>query len=216
MKSRFRLLATFVLSAALPALGTAAEGNNATKARFIPEDAPEVAEIRRLGEDAINRLAVTMVREVAGAIARDGPEAAVDVCHLKALPMTNGTVAGLPRITAVKRTSLKLRNPANAPDAADQLALDHIRQQMENGDAPSPLLIQRVEPPSAPPEWRVYKPLGVTANCLVCHGDPAEQPDALRAKLNKLYPADQATGYNAREWRGLIRVTVADAPIKKP
>jgi len=216
MKTRLRLLATLVLTAALPALGTAAEGGPAIKARFVSDDTAEVAEVRRLGEDAINRLAVTLVREVAGAIARDGPEAAVDVCHLKNLPVTNGTVAGLPRITAVKRTSLKLRNPANAPDAADQLALDHIRLQMENGDAPSSLLIQRVESPSAPPEWRVYKPLGTTANCLVCHGDPAEQPDALRAKLNQLYPADQATGYSAREWRGLIRVTVADAPAKKP
>jgi len=216
MKPRARFLATLALTAVLPALGAAADGAPAIKARFVTDDTAEVTEVRRLGEDAINRLAVTLVREVAGALAKDGPEAAVDVCHLKNLPMTNGTVAGLPRITAVKRTSLKLRNPANAPDAADQLALDYIRQQMENGDAPSALLVQRVEPPAAPPEWRVYKPLGVTTSCLVCHGDPAEQSPALRAKLNALYPADQATGYNAHEWRGLIRVTVADAPARKP
>ena len=62
----------------------------------------------------------------------------------------------------------------------------------------------------------MYKPLGATANCLVCHGDPAEQSPALRAKLNALYPANQAIGYAAHEWRGLIRVTVADAPAGKP
>ena len=216
MKPSFKALGTLFLAVPFATPASAAEGGAALPARFVNDDTAEVAEVRRLGGDAINRLAVTLVREVTSAIAKDGPEAAVDVCHLKALPMTNGTVAGLPRITAVKRTSLKLRNPANAPDAADQLALDYIRQQMENGDAPSALLIQRVESPSAAPEWRVYKPLGVTTTCLACHGDPAEQSAALRAKLSALFPADQATGYNAREWRGLIRVTVADAPAKKP
>ncbi len=216
MKPRARFLATLALTAALATLGAAADGGPALKARFVNDDTPEVATVRRVGEDAINRLAVTLVREVAAALAKDSPEAAVDVCHLKSLTLSHGTVAGLPRITAVKRTSLKVCNPANAPDAADQLALDLIRSQMENGDAPSALLVQRVEFPSAPPEWRVYKPLGATANCLVCHGDPAEQSPALRAKLNALYPANQAIGYAAHEWRGLIRVTVADAPAGKP
>jgi len=215
MKSSTQLLATFMFSAVLAGTGVRAEGSATVSARFVAEDAPEAAEIRQLGDNAINRLAVTLVREVTNAIAKDGAEAAVDICHLKNLTMTNGTVAGMPRITATKRTSLKLRNPANAPDAAEQLALDHFKQQMENGESPSPLLIQRIETPGAAPEWRVYKPLGVAPKCMTCHGDPAEQSPALRAKLNSLYPLDQAKGYSSGEWRGVIRVTVADAPPKK-
>lgn len=194
--------------------GAAAEAGPGFKASLVDADAPEVAEVRRLGENAINQLANTLVREVTAALAKSGAEGAVDICHLKSVPMVKGTVAGLPRITAMKRTSVRLRNPANTPDAADEQVLGFIRQEMENGENPPALLVQRVENPPAAPEWRVYKPLGIMPKCLACHGNPAEQSAALRAKLSALYPADQATGYKAGEWRGLMRVTVADAPAK--
>lgn len=198
----------------LPLLATAGADGNTLKARFVDDGNPEAAEVRKLGEDAINRLATTLVREVTAAMAKEGPAGAVDACHLKAVPLTHGTIAGLPRIIAMKRTSLKLRSPANAPDAAEKLVLDHIQQLLNDGDPPPPLLVQRVEPPDAAPEWRVYKPIGMMPKCLACHGDPEGQPDALRAKLAERYPDDQATGYNTGEWRGLIRVTVADGPTK--
>jgi Protein of unknown function (DUF3365) len=194
--------------------GWAAETGPAFNARLVDVDAPEVAEVRQLGENAINQLANTLVREVNTALAKDGAEGAVDVCHLKTVPMVKGTVAGLPRITAMKRTSLRLRSPANTPDAAEQQVLDFIRQEMESGENPPPLLVQRVDNPPAAPEWRVYKPLGVMPKCLACHGDPAQQSAGLKAKLSAHYPADQATGYKAGQWRGLMRVTVADAPAK--
>jgi hypothetical protein len=216
MKPRLKILALLAPAVLFSALGTVALGDPSFKARMVNDDTPEVAEIRQLGENAINRLATTLVREVTNAMVKDGPEGALDVCHLKALPLTNGAIAGLPRITAVKRTSLKLRSSANAPDAAEQLVLDYIQKQLDYGDAPPALLVQRVEYPAGAPEWRVYKPLGVMPKCVACHGDAAGQSEALRAKLAKLYPADQASGYNAGEWRGLIRVTVADAPVKKP
>jgi hypothetical protein len=206
-----RLLAALL---SLPLLAVANADGDALKARLVDDGNPEAAEVRKVGEDAINRLATTLVREVTAAMAKEGPAGAVDTCHLKAVPLTNGTVAGLPRIVAMKRTSLKLRSPANAPDAADKLVLDHIQQLLDDGDPPPPLLVQRVEPTGAAPEWRVYKPIGMMPKCLACHGDPEGQPDALRAKLAERYPEDQATGYNTGEWRGLIRVTVADAPKK--
>lgn len=214
MKSRYKALAALLIATPLTCLWAAVEGNGTVKASFVEADTPEVAEIRKLGENAINRLATTLVREVTAAMAKDGPEGAVDVCHLKAVPITNGTVAGMPRITAMKRTSLKLRSPANAPDAAEKLVLDHIQQLLDNGDSPPSLLVQRVEAPPATPEWRVYKPLGIMPKCLACHGDPAGQSAALQAKLSTHYPTDKATGYKAGEWRGLIRVTVADAAAK--
>jgi len=196
--------------------GAAAEAGPGFKASLVDADAPEVAEVRRLGENAINQLANTLVREVNTALAKGGAEGAVDICHLKSVPMVKGTVAGLPRITAMKRTSVRLRSPANTPDPAEQQVLGFIRQEMEMGENPPALLVQRVENPPAAPEWRVYKPLGIMPKCLACHGNPAEQSAALRAKLSALYPADQATGYKAGEWRGLMRVSVADAPAKQP
>jgi hypothetical protein len=188
------------------------------KSIFITTDTPESAEVRKLGDAAINRLAVMMVREVNSALAaaHGEPERAVDVLHLRDLPMTNGTVAGLPRITTLKRTSLRLRSPANAPDAADQLALEEVLRQLESGDAAPSVLVQRAEIPPAAPEWRVYKPIGIMPKCLACHGDPAEQSETLRVILRRYYPEDQATGYAAGTWRGVLRVTVADAPADAP
>lgn len=214
MTTPLKTLVTLVSTLSLACLCGAAEGAGTVKATFADVDTPEVAEIRKLGENAINRLATQLVREVTAAMAKDGPEGAVESCHLKAVPVTNGTVAGLPRIIAMKRTSLRLRSPANAPDAAEKIALDYIQQLLDNGDPPPPLLVQRVEAPPAAPEWRVYKPLGIMPKCLACHGDTAGQSEALQSKLAALYPGDKASNYSAGEWRGLIRVTVADAPAK--
>ncbi|HNC22641.1 MAG TPA: DUF3365 domain-containing protein [Opitutaceae bacterium] len=202
----------FVAAAALPFLTRAAEPAVAT--RFVPVDDPAVTEIRQIGDKALTRLGVELQREVGNAMAKDGAEAAVEICHLKSLKVVNGALAGMPRVTAFKLTSLKLRNPANAPDAVDQQALDAIKQQMENGDAPAALMIQRVEPANGTPEWRLYKPLGVTPKCASCHGDPAEMPPGLKTKLEINYPSDKANGYVPGEWRGVIRVTVADAAAK--
>lgn len=72
--------------------------------------------------------------------------------------------------------------------------------------------MQRVDLPGGKPEWRVYRPVGIAPQCVTCHG-PRESLDAgLVARLAEKYPDDQATGYAAGQWRGLIRVTVGDAP----
>jgi len=215
MKPRLHLLVALAGTAALVSPLRAADPAPAVQARIIAADNPEVADIRQAGETAITRIAYNLVREVNTALAKDGPEAAADICHLKDLPMTKGTVGGMPRITALKLTSLKVRSGNNAPDSADKQVLAYIQDQMNNGDAPASLLIQRVEGPGTP-EWRVYKPLGVMPKCLACHGDPAEQSPALRTKLGARYPKDQATGYTAGEWRGVVRVTVAENPAKQP
>lgn len=188
------------------------------QAVFVDPAAPEVAEIRTLGERAINRVGVSMVSEVKLAVAKDGPEKAVEVCHLKALPMTGKVIDDMPRITAVKRTSLQLRNPANAPDAADQLALRKVQLDIERGENPPKVLVQRIDLPGAAREWRVYRPIGVAQQCVVCHGERENLSPGLRQRLEERYPNDQATGYTIGQWRGLIRVTVAEAspPAKAP
>ena len=211
MKTQTQHRFVLLLAAPLAALALGA-AEAPVKSAFITVDTPESAEVRKLGEAAINRLAVRMVHEVNTALANGEPERAVDTLHLRDLPMTNGTVAGLPRITALKRTSLRLRSPGNAPDAADQLALEEVLRQLESGDAAPSVLVQRAELPPAAPEWRVYKPIGIMPKCLACHGDPAEQSETLHATLRHYYPDDQATGYTPGAWRGVLRVTVADAP----
>ncbi len=182
----------------------------AVSATFIEPDAPEVAEIRALGERAISRIGGTMVNEAAVTVAKEGAVNALTKCHLKDIAMTNGCVGGMPRIVAMKRTSVRLRDPANAPDAADQLALARMQLAVDAGNPPK-ILVQRIDQPGGSHEWRVYRPLGITRVCLTCHGPAAEMSPELQAALKARFPNDPAAGYGFGEWRGLLRVTVADA-----
>lgn len=218
MKTRLSLVSALVCACVIPCSAFAADTPAAPPspvAEFLDADAPEAAEVRGLGERAINRLAVTLVNEVAVAVSKSGAEKAVDVCHLKALPLTGEIVSGMPRITAVKRTSLRLRNPANAPDAAEQLALDRVKKDMESGTLPK-VLVQRVDLPAGKREWRVYRPIGIAPQCVTCHGPRESLSAELQARLAKTYPADNALGYSVGQWRGLIRVTVSDPPPPPP
>ncbi|MEJ1973518.1 MAG: DUF3365 domain-containing protein [Lacunisphaera sp.] len=110
--------------------------------------------------------------------------------HLKNLELPK-PVAGQPAITAVKRTSLMLRDPRNAPDAADAAALEKIHQQLMNDEKPDAMIFQRVDRPNQPTEWRVYRPIATSKSCLVCHGDPEKFRPEVKAALNHLYPQGQ-------------------------
>lgn len=195
------------------AFSVSAQGQEAPHAVIVNPTTPAQKDVQRTGEAAIDRLAVSMVNEVRSALGGGEPEDAVDICHLKALPTTPGAIiSGMPRIAAVKFTSLKARASENMPDASDKLALDYIDHALNSGNAAPGVVVQRIDTPDSPVEWRVYKPIGITSNCLACHGDPAEQSPRLRGKLKAMYPDDQATGYKAHDWRGVIRVTVSDGP----
>lgn len=209
MKTPLKPPAILALICALSAAPAAEE--TTLSARFVDPEATENSEVRNIGERAINRLALTLVNEVAVAVSKGGAEKAIDVCHLKALPLTGEIVSGMPRITSVKRTSLRLRNPANAPDPADQLALKRVERDIEKGVLPK-VLVQEIDLPGGKSEWRVYRPVGVMQQCVACHGPPDSLSPGLQSRLKERYPQDQATGYAVGQWRGLIRVTVADAP----
>ncbi len=165
--------------------------------------------MREVGEAAAGSVAARLMGELTAAMAQGGPEKAVDVCHTRALPLTAAPVPGEPRVQAVKRTSLRLRNPANAPDGAERAALDHVAALLRAGRPVPAALVQKVERPGADLEWRFYRPVTVQAACLACHGPIEGQSAALRTLLRQRYPADAATGYAVGEWRGLVRVSVA-------
>jgi hypothetical protein len=198
----------------------AATDNPAPQLKFTwvdPAD-PSVTDVRRLGEQMIQQVAGGMINEVQQLLATKGPEAAIDLVHLQNLKLPAGA-PGKPHILAVKRTSLRVRRPANVPDSADLAALLSIQTELMDGNSPPKLLVQHVEATgSAPAEWRVYRPIGVGAQCLACHGPAASLAEGVQAKLAKLYPEDKAVDYAASDWRGVIRVSIltpADAPPLK-
>lgn len=203
----FLLLSCGLLAA--PLLAPAAD----LRTEIVEANTPELIALRDTGAQATAAVGMRLVTELTAAMQAGGPLAAVEVCHLKALPLTEPTPAQRAAVTALKRTSLRLRNPANRPDAAEADALKHIAALLAAGKPLPAVFLQRVNakpaPSAAAPEWRVYRPVMIQPACLACHGDPAKQPPELRALLGQKYPADTATGYDTGEWRGLIRATLA-------
>jgi len=100
----------------------------------------------------------------------------------------------------VSRTSLKVRNPDNAPDARERAVLELWRNKVEAGTPPSAL-----EPfASDSDDFLWMKPIVAEPPCLMCHGSdvPAAVADAIAAR----YPQDRATGYSAGDLRGAFVV----------
>jgi hypothetical protein len=181
---------------------------------FVDPEDSTVAEVRRLGERTIDQAGNALIGEVRRVLATTTPALAIGKLHLKEykLPLP---MPGKPVVTGLRRTSLRVRNPANSPDAADLAALELIQGQLQRGDDVAKVLVQRVTLPGQSPEWRVYRPLVALQQCMDCHGKDAALAPGVTGTLKVFYPADQAVNYKTGEWRGLIRVSIAEPP-KKP
>ncbi len=208
------VFAGFALSLSLAA---ASPLNHSTDLKFtwIDPSSPEVINVKKAGEAAIDFVGGHLVYETKKVLAAKSPEDAIDLLHVKSFQLPS-PAAGQPVVTQVKRTSLKVRARANTPDNADLAALLSIQRDLMDGNNPPKVLIQHVEATAtAPAEWRVYRPIGVVATCVACHGEAAKLAPAVKEKLDRLYPEDQATGYDAQQWRGIIRVSVAPPAATK-
>jgi hypothetical protein len=144
--------------------------------------------------------------ELGAAMAAGGPVAAIEVCRTRApliaaqLSSTSGA--------EVRRTALRVRNPANAPDDYERAVLARFARDLEQASPP------RVQPPDLQIEWpnlatggvdRFYlRAIVMQPQCLPCHGAilAPEIADAIRQN----YPADAATGFEPGQLRGAIVV----------
>jgi len=164
-------------------------------------------QIAQYGFKMIEQIGGLMIAETNRELANREISEAVSLLHLKSMELPK-PVAGRPTITAIKRTSLLIRDPRNAPDAADTAALNKIHSQLMADQIPDKMLVQKIERAGQPVEWRVYRPIGASQSCLACHGDPKTFRPGVKAALDLLYPEDKAVDYSAREWRGIIRVSM--------
>lgn len=205
-----------VLSLALallaPSLFRAADA--AASHDFVDPDDPALREIRLLGERTIDHAGGALLTEKRRVLATHAPALAVGMLHLKDYKLP-APAPGRPAVIALKRTSLRVRNPSNAPDFPDLAALELIEDQLQDGEAVAKVLIQRVTLPGRATEWRVYRPLGVMKSCLDCHGRPEALAPGVADTLKVFFPTDQAVNYKVGAWRGLMRVSIIE-PAKQP
>lgn len=208
---RLPLLLLFLAGGSLAGLAAdiSPTGSSPSFTWIDPAD-PAAAAFRQTGEQLINRIGNLLIFEVERSIAEKGLVKSLDVVHLKNLALPKPE-PGQPRVTAIKRTSLALRNPANQPDASDRAALEKFDLALREGEEIPRVLIQRLETANAPAEWRVYRPITTMPQCLKCHGPLESLLPEIRELLTRQYPEDKATGYTAYQWRGVIRVSLTAA-----
>jgi len=160
-----------------------------------PEVSPEKVEqaqaaAAELGKRLKSRLMATMGSE--------GPVAAIRVCSEEA-PEIARQVSADAGIT-VSRTSLKVRNPDNTPDARERAVLELWRKKVEDGTPPAALEAFA----SDGGDFLWMKPIVLEPACLMCHG--SDVPEAVAEAIAKRYPQDRATGYSAGDLRGAFVV----------
>lgn len=176
-----------------------------TLACSTPEPAPEAAapaapavdhdqEALSAAEAAAKKLGGTLRERLTGAMSEGGPAKAIGMCADEAQGLTAG-VAGETK-ASVGRSSLRLRNPANAaPEwVAAWLA--------EQGERPADGVTGFAKVVDG--KARVIKPIAVEAPCVACHGPKDTLDPAVAALLAERYPTDQATGYAVGDLRGAL------------
>jgi hypothetical protein len=140
----------------------------------------------------------TLKGELTQAMQTGGPVNAVGVCKLRA-PAIAAELGAL-KGWEVGRTSLKLRNPANAPDEWERARLESFEQRKQAGEDPAKLEYYAVVEQEGEPVFRYMKAIPTAELCLTCHGEKIDP--AVAAKLAELYPRDQARGYKVGDIRG--------------
>ncbi|MBX3271308.1 MAG: DUF3365 domain-containing protein [Sandaracinaceae bacterium] len=151
--------------------------------------------------EAAQELGRTLKTRLLAAMA-DGPRAAADVCSAEAQQI--GARVAEARSATVGRSSLRLRNPANAGPA-------WVREWLEaRGEGPA----QGVTPAMGIAEGRArfVAPIAIEGPCLACHGRPEGIAEEVRALLAERYPEDRAVGYEEGALRGALWAEVDLAP----
>ena len=173
-------------------------------------DGEEAAHIKAIGDSISLKLLRNLKKELTTAISEKGLVEAIKFCNVQALPFTEEIAKSSGLQIDIKRTSVKYRNPKNAPNEVEMAALKYFEELSERGESLPPLLIQKVEE-SGKIYFVYYKPLKAGSLCLACHGDTENMGAQLKSALQELYPHDKAIGYKEGDFRGVVRINISES-----
>ena len=162
--------------------------------------------VQAMDANALKGDAVTVVKSFGGPLKmalqegmkNGGPVNAISVCNEKAPEIA--AAAAAKSGWSVGRTSLKLRNPHNEPDAWELKVLNQFEARKTAGEKPDAIAYGEVVDMDGKKQFRFMKAIGTADVCLSCHGSDIK-PD-VAAKLDGLYPGDQARGFSKGDIRG--------------
>jgi hypothetical protein len=189
--ARRRLSSVIAAAALLPLLAQAAV--------VAQDDLPRRIEKAR---STARDLSAQLLASLQKAMNAGGPVNAMSVCTTAA-PKIAAEKSAAAQIR-IRRTSLKLRQPKNAPDAWEQRQLQNFEARKAAGENPAAIEVGEFTEKSGRPVFRYMKAIPTTHICLNCHGTQLA-PDVAK-KLHALYPKDRATGFATGDLRGAFTI----------
>jgi Protein of unknown function (DUF3365) len=128
-----------------------------------------------------------------------GPVGAIGACNTLA-PELNTSITESSTFE-ISRTSMRVRNPDNAPDAWEQAILELFQKSYAaGGDTKALESYDVVTTQEGQRLFRYMRPITMREPCLVCHGPSVAQD--VKAEIAKYYTDDKAVGFNLGELRG--------------
>ena len=129
-----------------------------------------------------------------------GLPAVVGFCNERAMQLTD-SMAQVNNVI-IKRTSHKLRNEKNAPNAAEKEVIDTYLKAQEQGQALKPIVKKDQDG-----FVHFYGPIKIKHECLKCHGQLEKEVSPEIYKIIKQkYPNDQAINFKEGELRGIWNI----------
>ena len=162
------------------------------------DDAALIADTKKVALDIPPKL-LAMVQEE---IDNGSFHGAIAACNDKAPKMA--AAASQKTGWAIRRVSLKNRNPKAVPDAWEKAALEEFDRRQAAGENPMMLEKAEIVADGDKRMVRYMKALPTQKLCLSCHGAAEQLSPEAKAKLGELYPNDLATGYREGQIRGAL------------
>ena len=160
---------------------------------------PELTAEVKASRAAAQQFGGALQKELQEAVNNGGPANGITVCHERAGQIATDLGSKLDMI--VGRTSLKTRNPSNAPDNWELAVLKQFEARKDVGEPVDKLeFFAVIEDDQGQKTFRYMKAIPTAALCLNCHGEHI--PPEVDAKLKELYPNDQARGFKEGDLRG--------------
>lgn len=180
---------------ALLLLGTACGGPQA-----IP--AADEAMVARRSAAVADRFQAELQAALKAAMADAGPAGAIEVCAATAPALADALSEETG--ATVRRTALRVRNPAARPDAFERETMRAWERGHLDKDGKPVVRLAVVADADSKATVRWMRAIPTAPMCVTCHGE-AVAPE-IAAAIAARYPDDRATGFRAGDLRGAFSI----------
>ena len=163
---------------------------------------PPAASIRSARQAALT-FDQRMMREIIARLQRDEDAVAVWLAYADHVPDWGREISNDVEVE-FSRTALGVRNPANAPDDWERQQMEQMSFMLDTGIDAETLDVAEVRQEGEEKVFRWMRPILMTEECLVCHGENIEH--RVKLLLGQEYPLDEGTGYSANQFGGAYSV----------